>query len=180
MTAVLLSPHNDDETLFAAYSCLMHQPRVVVCLYPDLQERRGGPPASVRIAETEAAMAILGCLWTQWAFSEAETVPYNTLEIWMRELRESYDTVIAPAIENGGHAHHNLIGSLALEVWGGSNIYPYTTYRRGFGRTVGERPIEPLPEWIAKKHEALACYRSQIALPDTRPWFTEALDEWYA
>lgn len=178
MNAVLLSPHNDDETLFAAYACLAHRPFVVICLRSELQERRGGPSAATREAETDSAMAILGCPWTQWKFSDAERVPRNTLEIWMRHLQATHDVVIAPAVEEGGHEHHNLVGELAREVWG-SEVIAYTTYRRGHGRTeVGNRTV-PDPDWIVRKHAALACYRSQIENADTRPWFTGALDEWY-
>lgn len=180
MGVLLLSPHNDDETLFAAYSCLARRPHVIVCLYSVLQERRGGPDASVRMSETEAAMKILGCSWEQWQFSDAERVPRNTVEIWLRNLLEKYETVIAPAVHEGGHEHHNLIGELALEVWGPENVLPYTTYIRGRGRISGSRPIDPDPEWIAKKHLALACYPSQIAGHDTRGWFTGDLAEWYA
>ena len=56
----------------------------------------------------------------------------------------------------------------------------YNTYRRGEGRTRGVSvPYEA--DWPARKLRAMACYRSQIALPATQPWFAnDWLEEWYA
>jgi LmbE family N-acetylglucosaminyl deacetylase len=81
------------------------------------------------------------------------------------------DNVWAPAVELGGHEQHNLVGSVAREVFGPA-YRPYFTYVRGQMRTRGDEvPYEP--SWVVAKMRALCCYVSQIALENTRPWFVD-------
>ena len=187
MRALLLAPHNDDETLFASFLCLRYQPHVVICLkstrmadpsYP------GGVPvqAQTREFETEMAMNALSCTWTQWPITDMDPEE-EQLESFMWGLRDplgaDWDIVLAPAVEADGHSDHNLIGMLAERVFSDVEIVRYLTYTR-YGRSSWGKLVEPEREWIGLKLAALACYRSQASHPATCSWFYERLDlrEW--
>ena len=182
MTALLLSPHNDDEVLFASYLCLRYHPHVIVCLRSGVQERYG-VYASEREEETEEAMRHLGCTWEQWPYQDQSFDHFRgigALRGGFEALAGQYDHCFAPAVELEGHEQHNLIGQLAREVFG-DRITHYLTYTRDGGRSRDGVPNEPdEPEWIAAKMQALACYRSQLRVHNCRPWFYEQLDlrEW--
>lgn len=170
---VLLSPHNDDETLFACYTLLVVQPLVLVCLRaPEAY----GPP-EMREAETAAAMDVVGCQWRQLEFSADEPD-------WdgMRDLVAPYlavaGKVFAPFPEPLGHRQHNRVGELALELRPDAILY--TTYTHREGRTIGPEIVDPPPGGEQVKHDALRCYRSQAADPRTAVHFQRPLTEYRA
>lgn len=180
--ALFLAPHNDDETLFGAFTLLRYQPFVVVCfrsermngsLYP------GGPSVDfqARERETACAMEVLGCKWHQWAIVDSVDEP-ETVESFMWGLRDpagadDWDVVFAPAIEESGNHQHNLIGELAEKVFSDVQIVNYLTYTVE-GRSRWSTEVEFEPEWVAKKLSALACYSSQAGHPATRAHFLDS------
>lgn len=178
MTSVFLAPHNDDETLFAAYTLLRERPRVFVVFRSAKQEAVGITWAE-RESETDAALQILGCAYSQWEYPDdvlaSELRPF--LEERLGRLAKTHETCFAPAVEEGGHEQHNLVGEAALAAFGASRVRPYLTYRRGYGKTVGDEVV-PEPAEVAKKLRALACYESQIREPSCRPWFVGDLREY--
>lgn len=176
MRSLLLAPHSDDETLFASYLILRHKPTVTVCL------RSPGELGVSRFRETRAAMRILGDPEVEtWPYRETQPLPRDFYELLFRRAEE-YDHCFAPAVEEGGHEHHNEVGRLALAVFGEHRVTRYLTYTRHGGRSREGTLVEPEPEWVALKLAALACYRSQIDDPATRPWFYDLVDlrEWVA
>lgn len=161
MTDVFLAPHNDDETLFGAYTCLRHQPLVVVCLRSFVEETwPGGPHYAVRERETGDACALLDCDWLQWTFPD-DNPPWEELTAAIAGL--GADRVWAPLPEPGGHQHHNAIGRIA------SHVYPqtvfYATYTHLNGKTTAGELVEPEPGWERVKRQAMACYASQANHP---------------
>ena len=170
---LFLAPHNDDETLFGAFTLLRERPAVVVCLRSRIQEIRGGPTHWRREEETGAALEALGLSgFEQLTISDHEP-DWNELRYELHRLDGELEPelVFAPAIEDGGHEQHNGVGALALEVFG-SRVREYLTYVRGQGRTRGlEVPFES--RWPALKMRALACYESQMALKSTEFWFVD-------
>ena len=160
---LLLSPHHDDETLFAAYTLLRHRPHVVVCF--DGGPRYGMP--KVRKAETAAAMGILGCTWEPL---------YGQGDLAGALKRFDPVRVFAPLPESRGNFEHNLAGTVAADLWPDRVTY-YTTYTPEGRTTLGE-PVLVEDGWEALKRQALDCYRSQIAHPGTRPHFFRPLDEY--
>lgn len=170
---LFLSPHNDDECLFGAYTLLRERPGVVVVFR---SERQGalGVSAAVREAETDAAMGVLGCVWEQWPFGDL-LPQWHRVE--KRLLRLDPERVWAPWPEPNGHEQHNFVGEVAGRLWPGRVTF-YTTYTPA-GRSVG-RPVSFEPGWPELKREALACYRSQIELDSTAAHFVRPLDEFYA
>lgn len=186
MSDLFLSPHNlgDDETLFGSFTILRHQPTVVICFKSQVQQDRGGPTAKVREMETEGALWWLGGPpYIQSTIFDTDPDPFDKLAGMMVRHDAVYgpERVWAPAYEDGGHDQHNMIGELALEIFG-DKVQGYATYKRGHGRTRTNVEVECEPEWPALKLAAMACYRSQIRIENTRPWFfdADAQREWWA
>lgn len=159
---LLLSPHHDDAELFASYVLLRHRPFVAVCF---AGSPRYGDPATRR-QETSEAMRILGCDWGKLPEGDlrSELACFAPTHVW------------APLPEPWGNCAHNLVGGLAAELWP-DRVTFYTTYTTA-GRTVIGDPVPVEPGWPDLKRVALACYRSQIEHPSTRPHFERPLDEY--
>lgn len=174
---VLLSPHNDDETLFASFLILRHQPHVIVCLHSEVQKQYGITSAQ-REAETDAALATLGVptQFEQWGIPDVDP---DWWEVGRRVgvLAANFDRCIAPADEAGAPFQHREIGRMALARFGPKRVTSYTTYRAGGVRSTDGTLVPFEPEWLPIKHRALACYRSQMDTPSV-VHFTEGLMEY--
>lgn len=185
--ALFLAPHNDDETLFGAFTLLAWHPDVVVC-YRSAKQK--GIDPVVRERETAVALSILkgdGSFVQAEVFDTApddELVDHLTATLpGMHDVfgrSDQYDIVFAPAIEDGGHEQHTLVGKIARDVFG-EKVVHYLTYRRGFGRSRSSTEVPFHPLWPAAKLAAMSMYRSQIELPSTAPWFVDyGIREFYA
>lgn len=159
---LFLAPHNDDEALFGAYIIQTYKPKVIVVTDSHIQHERGDKNCSAaeRIGESQRACDILGAPVEFWH------VPDNSTDVELREavataLREySSDVVVfAPAVEEGGNWQHNLIGSVAKEIF--PNVVSYYTYTRSRDWPDGPVPVVATNEMRAKKLAALQCYKSQ-------------------
>jgi LmbE family N-acetylglucosaminyl deacetylase len=177
VSALFLSPHNDDETLFGSFSIQATRAHVIVVLRSDYEQTRWpAATAAVRELETAAACAELGVSFEQWAFSDLEPDWPAILARLQQLALEPWTHVFAPAVEPDGHPHHNSVGVRAAEAFGDS-LLRYTTYSRENGRHAAN-PVRAEPEWIIRKLRALSCYRSQIELELMRPHFLRPLDEY--
>lgn len=187
MVDVLLAPHNDDEALFCAFTCLRYRPRVIVCL----RSFKQGANWARRELETSAAMHVLGCAWQQWDVPDARP-DWPAVRKAVRALADDpeVDRCFAPWprwAQNGhtptdhgidGVHQHDVIGAIAQDVFRDRYV-GYLTYTRAGKDEFGDRvPFEP--EWPALKLEALLCYRSQIVRPEIVPHFLGSLTEYYA
>lgn len=173
MASLLLSPHNDDETLFACFTLLRVRPLVVVCT----RSAGGYGDPAVREAETGAALKLLGCPYLQLA--HPDTGPdWPLLEADLARLARTYAHAYAPAPETGGQEQHNRVGELAARLWTGRVTF-YLTYTPAGKSTAGVAVAEEAG-WRDVKRRALACYPSQAADPRTRPHFERPLNEYYA
>jgi LmbE family N-acetylglucosaminyl deacetylase len=174
---LLLSPHNDDETLFAAYVCLRHRPKVIVALDGATDRRHLAEPAT-RVAESAAAMELLGCEFRHLGFP-VDLADWSLVRSALED--EQPDHVWAPLPELGGHRHHNRVAELAIHLWPGRVSF-YSTYHvdeDGWPhRSVVGDPVEIEPEWENLKRAALACYPSQSERPGTAMHFERPLDEY--
>ena len=170
-----LAPHNDDESLWGSYTCLRHQPLVVVVLrsfveatWPD------GPGFAQRERETAAACAVLGCEYVQWTHEDSAP-DWDAIRASMAELQP--ELVRAPLPEPGGHPHHNAIGNLALDLW--PETLFYSTYTHKHGKTTTGELVMPEPGWEQMKRKAMDCYVSQAIHPYTQAAFNEwPIDEY--
>lgn len=172
---ILLSPHNDDESLFAAYTLIREKPLVLVITDSYIQPNRGdiGCSAEERRQETINAMAILGCPVAFLGIKDAEL----TREILIDRLKPfvgNWEKVYAPYVQ-GGNPQHDLIGEVARHVF--LSIERYTTYTKTELWTKGDREIIPTEEEKILKIKALDCYKSQILLPSTRPHFLAVINK---
>lgn len=177
MRHLLLSPHNDDEALFASYICLRHRPRVLVALSGATPTRRWMVEPEVRAAESAAAMDVLGC--------DFEHLGYPVdIDDWTpvreRLAAEEPDHVWAPLPELGGHRHHNRLSEIAVQLWPGRVSF-YSTYHIVDGwpeRSVVGDPVAVDDGWDDLKRRALACYPSQSEAKGTAMHFERPLDEY--
>lgn len=178
MTAILFQPHSDDCTLFSAYNALLYKPKVITVL-SSVKQLAQGIEQTTRLTEDLLAMSILGCELEQWPEPDVDP-DWEAVTSMMRHLNETeqIERVFAPAVEDGGHDQHSMIGVLAGRIFDG-RVTHYMTYIRGHGKSEG-RQVIPEPEWIWLKLQALACYKSQIQEPSTRPWFTGDIKEYVA
>jgi LmbE family N-acetylglucosaminyl deacetylase len=164
---LLLAPHCDDETLFAAYTILRHRPLVIICY--DGRPRYW--PPDVREAESAAALAILGATYRHL---HCDPDDRGALELALRAYEP--EAVWAPLPEQRGDSHHNRVGEVALALWPERLTY-YTTYTDADRSIQGDRVPEEAG-WPELKQQALGCYRSQIEHPGTRPHFERGLAEY--
>jgi LmbE family N-acetylglucosaminyl deacetylase len=178
---ILLSPHDDDNALFAAFTCIREKPIVVVCLDSYIQPNRGerGCSAAERAAETAAAAKVLCVQVYRLGFSDAEANGQLMFEAFRRSPfnDESIDTVYAPAEHEGGNVHHNLVAMVARLAFS-KRVVAYPTYTRTNLYMTGDIEVIPDERELGLKHAALAHYTSQLRI--NRPHFDAVLgkSEW--
>jgi LmbE family N-acetylglucosaminyl deacetylase len=183
---LLISPHNDDETLFAAFTLCRERETIWVVVVFDgyVQALRGEPVTHLeRRAETVAALKELGVVNPPifGGFNDAEPDWVLRVGNFLRALKNNIDPTIVyvPQWETSGHEQHNVLCSLVTSVWMTGAVIKYTTYTTA-GKSVGRREIHPEPDWAVRKLRALACYRSQITVENCREHFMRGLHEYYA
>ena len=172
-----IAPHNDDETLFGAFTLMRKHPLVAVVTDSWLQFNRGeNITCEQRWMETAMAMNILGCPFVRIGIRD------DIINEWMVTEKlgrfSGFDTVYVPAVQ-GGNPHHDLIGIVARRHF--PNVKQYTTYSSTDLYTTGLEEVVPTPEELKLKNRALEYYTSQIKLPATAPHF-EAIkgrSEWF-
>lgn len=181
--AIFIAPHNDDETLFGAFTILREKPLVVIVYDGYLQHDRGLPvEAFQRRNETRRALEHLGGIPCYLGIPDNDPgVTAGTIRAkFLEALGRFNETVYAPAWEHDGHDQHNLVASAIDD---GPNVKRYLTYTRHGGKSTSGRPVPiEAAEWIPKKLAALACYTSQFNL-DARmgcfPHFLRDQSEYY-
>jgi LmbE family N-acetylglucosaminyl deacetylase len=171
---ILFAPHNDDETLFGAFTILREQPLVVVVYDSYAQNRRGcNVTAEGRRQETLAAMKVLGAEVEFCGLSDESMDPVECVAALRRYIGAG--EVWAPACEDNGHPHHNIVANAVASLF--THRHHYMTYTTS-GKSVGI-PVAIQADWTLKKLRALACYESQIELASTRRFFLGDQYEYY-
>lgn len=174
---VFISPHNDDETLFGAYTLMREKPLVVIVTDSWIQPLRGdrGCSAGERWDETSKACEILGCKPVRLGIRDDSLTEEGLIQAFQELV--NVERVWAPAIQ-GGNWQHDLIGKIAKATW--KHCVQYTTYTKTELWTKGDIEIIPTEEEKELKLKALNCYTSQINLPSTRPHFQAVVgrSEW--
>lgn len=167
-SAVLFSPHCDDESLFAAFTILRYRPRIIVC-FPS-----SGSYGSdeVRAKETRDAMSVLGGDPVEfWDGAELEAHMHHV------DARLRPTKVFAPH-PNASHRDH-IDAALAAERVFGGRLVRYHTYNSA-GKVREGREVIFEPRWVQSKLRALARYESQIVHPRAHSFFLEDLREYLA
>lgn len=165
---ILLSPHNDDEALFASFICMREKPLVVIVTDSCKQFNRGGNTitAERRRQESVTAMRALGCSVVFLEMPDSSWLSWKKLHEKLKQFHP--EVVYAPAIQ-GGHIQHDVVGIAALAHF--PHVVQYATYALGKSFTTGDIEIVPTPEELTLKDRALDCYQSQITYERTAHFF---------
>lgn len=166
---LLLSPHNDDECLFAAYTLMREQPLVIIVTDSDAQ-RAQGITADQRREESRRACELLGVAVVFLGLKD------GTLDQQRADLKRrlepfaslTWSQVYAPAVQ-GGHTDHDALGDVVSSLF--SPVRYYATYAPGEIFTSAGTEVKPTQEEIDRKNSALNCYPSQIGLPQNKQHF---------
>lgn len=98
---LLLSPHNDDESLFAAYTLIREKPTVLIITDSDMQLDRG-ISAAQRKEESRRACETLGVPVRFLGLKDGSVKEDDLRQLLLPFTEQEWDCVYAPAIE-GGH-----------------------------------------------------------------------------
>jgi LmbE family N-acetylglucosaminyl deacetylase len=174
---LFISPHNDDESLFGAFTLLREKPVVLIVTDSWIQFNRGEEvTADQRWQETQEAMKILGCPVIRGGIRD------DVIDEWMvRNLLEKFvgfDEVYAPMVIVNGNPHHNLVGKVAMEVFG-DKLKRYVTYAKHSLYMAGEEEVKPTPEEIELKNKAFECYPSQLKINGPHFEAVRGRSEWF-
>lgn len=174
---IFLAPHNDDETLFGAFTLLRVKPLVIIVTDSYIQPRRGdeGCTPAERRQETINAMSIAECPVAFLGIPD-ESLTEEILRERLKHFKP--EMIYVPAIQ-GGNAQHDLVGKVAMELFG-SKCERYTTYTKTELYTKGNYEIKPKHNELELKKKMLDCYESQLNLKSTLPHFlaVEGQSEW--
>jgi len=167
---LFIEPHQDDAALYGFYTLLRVKPILISVTSSFLQPNRGdqGCDADTRRKETIEAAKIAGVPVVFLDIPDTELTEEN-----LRERLQHFnpETVYIPAQHENGNPQHNLIGKVCLELFG-KKCEQYCTYVRGdFNIVKGSWEVKPTHNEIELKNKALDCFKSQLALPSTKPHF---------
>jgi LmbE family N-acetylglucosaminyl deacetylase len=162
--------------LFGAFTLIREHPLVVIITDSWVQLSRG-ITADQRWEESRRACAILGCEVMRMGLRD-DCLTTDLVEHRLRRYFgcAAFDRVYAPAIE-GGHPHHDMVGTAAVRVWS-SCVTAYATYTpTQYYSNRGARAVHGSAYEHQLKQLALAQYPSQVR---ARPHFDAVRDrpEW--
>ncbi len=187
---IFFSPHNDDIALFGSYTAQRESPWCYTLCDSYAQAERDPQNAATamqRRAEDEAAYRILCPAGPGLTFVglDDRALDPNDLELLFANMLPAFgltrlDQVWLPEPEEGGNAHHNLIGRIGYRIFtaAGVQVTRYTTYTTRGRSSWGDR-VPFTGEMVRRKLRAMACFKSQIDRSDQVEHFTRGLDEFY-
>ena len=156
---LFLATHNDDESLWGAFTLMREHPLVFIVTDSWIQFNRGeNITADERWEETIKAMVIVRCPVMRLAIRD------DVLDEWSIKNKLSrfsgLETVYAPAIQ-GGNIQHDLVGKVADELFG-VKVKHYAAYTQTEPYTTGKEEIIPTEEELVLKEKMLDCYKTQL------------------
>jgi LmbE family N-acetylglucosaminyl deacetylase len=169
---LLVSPHQDDAVLFAAYTLQREKPLVLTVYDSFIQVERGHKEctAIARRCEDLEAMNVLGC---QVQFGGVPDTMGAEAAQRINTLLDEFEPeeVWLPAVEIGGHEHHNLVGLIGGRMFSmRARIHRYLTYTRTGGKSTGGTEVQPTGAMVRRKLLALACYKTQLEIDALGCW----------
>lgn len=160
---LLLSPHDDDSVLFAAFTCMREKPKVAVILDSWLQPNRGerGCSAQERAEETARAHAIIGGEIVRCGLRDDKA----TEDEIVQSLKGigNFDRIYAPTVDADGNVHHNMVGRAALRLYG-PRVQQYPTYTKTELYKRGSYEVIPTTRELELKQMAMECFESQLRI----------------
>lgn len=173
---LFIAPHNDDETLFGAYTLMREKPLVVIVTDSWRQWNRGeGVSANDRWVETHEAMKILKCPYIRLGIRD-DILNGPQIKDSLNKFY-GFDVIYAPAAQHG-NADHDLVNAIALDVFG-DRVKQYTTYTKTELYTTGTIEVTPTNMEVAIKNKALDRYRSQIRINGPHFNAVRGKSEWF-
>lgn len=178
---IILSPHQDDVPLFAAFTAIKERPLVVTLFnsYVQTYNPSLSPEEKIRVnavnrnLEDSRAIAELGCEVVTSPLRDDDTeLTAKSVSAAIIKLLNEMDLpkpwdIWAPAWESGGHHQHNITAQAAPLI--GKLKGSYLTYTNA-GKSTKGTLVTPEPAWILRKLKALACYESQIEIAALGCW----------
>ena len=180
---LLLSPHNDDEVLWCAYTIMRERPTVCVVFDSYVQPSRGlgsciagrrrqeTIDALVELTREEYCNAMIAGTEVEpdfLGFRDDDKFSMDGLASLTAALHGHYRNVEqlwAPAIEQDGHEQHNMVGAAADAAFPGLVTHYLTYTRKVDGKSRNGTEVLPRSgDDIARKLRALSCYRSQLQM----------------
>lgn len=157
---LLLAPHNDDETLFAAFTVMREKPLVAVVT--DCYVQFGRNPSvswAQRRRETQDACAILG-VPVYFMALEDDSLSDSGIAYALTRFK-NFDMVWIPMLQ-GGHLQHDQVHRAAMATFTQTEIRTYGTYSRTQPHFATDGiPVVPTAHEMSLKRAALECYKSQ-------------------
>ena len=148
---ILWVPHNDDESLFCAYTIMREKPLVIVCFDSYIQDWTNWEE---RREESKQAMSILGAKVDFLGLSDKD----DTRDDLVDALKDyKADKIWACT---GSHKHHKWLGEIARELWPDCTLC--STYEGDNLHVETEWEITPTLLEMELKESALDCYKSQL------------------
>lgn len=172
MNAIVLSPHNDDETLFAGFTVMREKAHVIVC-FPSVRDYGD---TDTRTKESMGAVGLLGGTFEQWNVPAGDEDWLHSRLFWLAKEHPGV-RAYAPA-SYASHPDHVLLAQAAADVFRG-RLTEYHTYVAGPNRVTSDRFVQYTPAMYDKKLRALAFYQTQIQHPRARVFFGPDQKEWY-
>jgi len=169
---IFLSPHNDDEILFGAYTIMREKPLVIVCTDSYIQ----GDNLLVRRNETRNAMDLLGV--EVFFLGIPDILDSNSFKaVLIPKLNRlgNVETVYAPNTDCSNE-QHKITGEVAKELF--DSVVFYDTYKDSWGTTGKGKIVTPTNEEKALKKKAMSLYKSQIERIESRRHFSEVWNEY--
>lgn len=155
---ILISPHNDDESLFACYTIMREKPLVVIVYNGDQHSDKFGIPVQERKHESAEAMKLLGVEVEYLNMSDwGDDMDYYTMCSRLEKYKP--DKVYAPA--KGKNPQHNLVSIVCDDTF--KNVVHYCTYDDDLLQK-GSIEIKPTKEEMELKNKCLDCYKSQLKI----------------
>jgi SAM-dependent methyltransferase len=170
-----ISPHDDDQVLFGAYTIMREKPHVLVVFDSYSQPARGyaGCDAETRANESTEASRVLG-IRTPYRLGLHDDTPvtvqalaqsiYRYINQVVLHHMTPVEVIYAPEARPLGNEQHNLVAEAVnlivndMEV----RLVQYTTYTTDELWLPGSLEIRPTTEEVQLKKAALDCFPSQI------------------
>lgn len=168
--ALLLSPHADDEVLFAAFTVIRYRPDVVICC-PSVRDY--GSTAERHWESQNAGNILHAASVEQWAYESEDELAWRLISLDQARHRP---LVFAPS-EDCSHPDHRMVGSAAARVFGG-RLFRFHTYN-ATGKVRRGTQVAFEPAWVQLKLRALAMFTTQLEHPRAHKFFMEDLHEYY-
>jgi LmbE family N-acetylglucosaminyl deacetylase len=159
---LFISPHNDDECLFACYTLIREHP-VVVIATDSVRQEKLGVTAEQRREESLRALSALRITPKFLGIRDEELSIEGLGDALGAFKKYKFNIVYAPSFYKDGNSDHNIVSAVAKDLWGEKVVF-YATYTKTDLHRRGTLEIIPSDLEVDLKNKALDAYVSQIKI----------------